>query len=210
MADGVILLDRFGSAQPERAGVMDPSSVYCNTCGAANRIQAAFCFACGQSLHTAAPPPPYPATAFATQSARSSAGLLPQDHLLKGRYRILAQVGKGGFGAVYKAEDTQVSYRLVAIKEMSQGNLNPQELVEAIDAFQNEVLLLGSLKHHSLPHIYDHFDEAGHWYAVMEFIEGETLEAYLNKEKEKRLPLEEALEIGSQLCNVLGLSLIHI
>ena len=63
--------------------MMVPSSVFCNTCGAANRVEAAFCFACGQPLHTAAPSQSYPAASLAAQSGRSSIGLLPQDQGVK-------------------------------------------------------------------------------------------------------------------------------
>ncbi len=64
--------------------------------------------------------------------------------------------------------------------------------------------MLAGLKHPNLPSIYDYFNEAGHWYLVMDFIEGETLEEHLNKEKKGHLPYEEVLQIGIQLCTVLG------
>ena len=168
------------------------SPFFCDSCGAANRPQAAFCYACGQPLQL-------------TGGKKSSAttGLLVYNHLLKQRYRIISQVGKGGFGAVYKAADLQFGNRLVAIKEMSQSSLSPQELVEATEAFKREALLLASLTHPNLPRIYEQFTDMGRWYLVMDFIEGETLEEDLSKIKGGKLPVEKVLEIGVQLCMVL-------
>ncbi|HLI69621.1 MAG TPA: serine/threonine-protein kinase [Ktedonobacteraceae bacterium] len=165
---------------------------YCDTCGAANRVQATFCFSCGQLLR-----------AHSTTNASPQTGLLPASHLLKQRYRVLVQVGKGGFGAVYKAADLQFSNRLVAIKEMSQQNLTPQELVEATIAFKREATLLASLTHPNLPRIYEQFTDAGRWYLVMDFIEGETLEDYILKIPGGKLPVEKTLSIGLQVCSVL-------
>jgi serine/threonine protein kinase len=113
-------------------------------------------------------------------------------------------VGKGGFGAVYQAEDTDLGNRLVAVKEMQPGSQRPQELEEATEAFHREALLLAGLAHPNLPRIYEHFSEAGRWYLVMDFIEGETLEALLDKTPDGRLPVREALKIALQLCEVLA------
>jgi serine/threonine protein kinase len=106
----------------------------------------------------------------------NATGLLQQNRLLKQRYRILAQIGRGGFAAVYKAEDLHFYARLVALKEMSQSGLSPKERTEAIDAFTREAQLLASLQHPNLPRIYDYFTQGGRWYLVMDFLESETLE----------------------------------
>lgn len=124
--------------------------------------------------------------------------------VLKQRYRILGLLGKGGFGTVYKAEDMTLGNRLVAVKEMDESELkSQQEIDEAIEAFEREALLLAGLHHPNLPHIYEHFEENNHWYLVMDFIEGETLDNYLGKALGKKLPVKEALDIGITLCNVL-------
>src|SRR5260221_508800 len=171
---------------------MISSAFYCDSCGAANRAQAVFCFVCGQPLHNQG-----------GNKSGLTTGLLVYNHLLKQRYRIINPVGKGGFGAVYKAADLQFGNRLVAIKEMSQSSLSPQELVEATEAFKREALLLAGLTHPNLPRIYEQFTDMGRWYLVMDFIDGETLEEHLDKLKDGKLPVEKVLEIGIQLCNVL-------
>ncbi len=169
------------------------SHFYCATCGTDNPPQAAFCFACGKPLQASA----------VKANPNSCTGLLVANSLLHGRYYIISQVGKGGFGAVYKTEDILLGNRLVAVKEMSQSGLSPQEIATATDAFKREALLLASLSHPGLPHIYDQFFEDGHWYLAMDFIEGETFDEYLHKAAARRLLVEEVLGIGIKLCTVL-------
>ena len=123
--------------------------------------------------------------------------------LFRNRYFILSQVGAGGFGSVYKAMDTLSGDRLVAIKEVSLLGLHSQAIIEATTAFQREVSLLSQLDHTHLPHLYEYFQNPGHWYLVMDFIAGETLEEYQNKAPRRSLLLSEVLDIGIQLCIVL-------
>ena len=123
--------------------------------------------------------------------------------LFRNRYFILSQVGAGGFGSVYKATDTQSGDRLVAIKEVNLLGLHSQAMIEATTAFQREVSLLSQLDHPNLPRLYEYFQNPGHWYLVMDFIAGETLEEYQSKAPKRRLLLSEALDIGIQLCIVL-------
>ncbi|HTK08524.1 MAG TPA: WD40 repeat domain-containing serine/threonine-protein kinase [Ktedonobacteraceae bacterium] len=170
------------------------SHEFCDTCGAANRPQAQFCRACGQPLR---------APAVTITVSNTLTGLLSPQHMLKQRYVILGPAGRGGFGAVYKAMDTQFGDRQVAIKEMSQSNLTPLELGSANHAFHHEAILLGNLTHPNLPRIYEQFVDAGRSYLVMDFIDGETLAEHLERLNGQKLSLQRVLDISLQLCSVL-------
>src|SRR4051794_30010886 len=87
---------------------------------------------------------------------------------------------------------------------MSKAHLSPQEITEAADAFEREAFLLAELMHPHLPRIYDYFkdEDTKNCCLVMDFIDGKTLEEYLTDQGGK-LPLEETLDIGIQLCTVL-------
>lgn len=129
--------------------------------------------------------------------------------MLNDRYRILELLGQGGFGSVYKAADTSFGDRLVAIKALEQNGLSPEEIAAAATGFKREALMLANLRHPHLPRIYDHFSDSGRWYLVMDYIEGETLEVYLQKSVrdphtgKRHLPVAEVLDTGLQLCAVL-------
>src|SRR6185312_1521991 len=172
---------------------MSSSPLFCDVCGAANRVQALFCKACGQSLRTCVYEP----------VSTTLTGRLSQQYMLKQRYLILGRAGQGGFGAVYKASDTRFGNRLVAIKEMSQSNLGQQELEEATISFKQEALLLAGLVHPNLPRIYEQFMDTGRSYLVMDYIDGETLEAHTKRLGIEKLPVEKVLNIALQLCDVL-------
>src|SRR5579872_7425659 len=162
---------------------MVTSTLYCDACGAANQQQARLCFSCGNPLQQSFSSPQQMAANNAINHffTHTSAGNLPSQHVLRQRYRILSLLGQGGMGAVYKAEDSAFGDRLVAVKEMRPFVLPTEEAMQAIDAFKREALLLAGLMHPNMPRIYDHFSEARHWYLVMDFIDGTTLETYLYK-----------------------------
>jgi len=170
----------------------------CSHCGAAIPPSSMSCPGCGLSLKVTAPLPPEPESAVTSQIVYLQPG-----HRLEGRYRIVSQVGTGGFGAVYKAEDTQHHNRLVAIKQIGLGGLTSEQVIEATDAFNREVVLLSELKDPHIPRIYGQFTDPEHWYVVMDFIEGETLEQYRVKAQGACLPLTQVLDLGIQLCTVL-------
>jgi serine/threonine protein kinase len=106
-------------------------------------------------------------------------------------------------GTVYLAEDLRLPGRRCAVKELSPALLSPHDQAWAVPAFQREAHLLASLSHPNLAAVTDFFPEGENWYLVMEFVEGETLARRLERSPGHRLPLQEALPIIRQLCDVL-------
>ena len=102
--------------------------------------------------------------------------LAPDTHL-KDRYRILHQIGRGGFGTVYKAVDEVLSCS-VAIKETKKEVFSQEKLKKA---FEREAQLLRNLKHECLPRVTDYFLHDDTQFLVMDFIEGEDLAALLKR-----------------------------
>lgn len=124
--------------------------------------------------------------------------------LLHDRYQLGATLGSGGFSAVYRGHDLQTG-RAVAIKQVRLGGLSAEETIEATDTFNREVSLLSVLRHPQVPRIYDHFSDREHWYLVLQYLEGTTLETYLEMcvARGKSIQVDEALAMGLQLCRVL-------
>lgn len=134
----------------------------------------------------------------------ASAGPLRPGSLFAQRYRILGTIGEGGFGVIYKAQDIEHHRRLVAIKQINLSALSPREMIEATDSYNREVRHLSQLRHDSIPRIYAYLTDPQHWYVVMDFIEGQSLEDRLKQARRGRLSTARVLEIGIALCDVLG------
>ena len=129
--------------------------------------------------------------------------MLNSGHFLQSRYRILNHLAGGGMAEVYLAEDTRLTGRRVALKEMSPNAVPPADRNWAINAFRQEAQMLATLRHRGLTPVADFFAEGGNWYLVMEFIDGVALDDRLAQLPGNRLPIPEALSIVHQLCEVL-------
>src|SRR5258707_12157216 len=75
-------------------------------------------------------------------------------------------------------------------------------MIDASDGYNREVTHLSSLRHQSLPRIYDYFTDDQHWYIAMEYLTGKTLEERLKSTRRGFLPVKRTLDIGLALCDV--------
>ncbi len=121
--------------------------------------------------------------------------------LLARRYKILRQIGQGGFATVYKARDRTQRNHPVAIKQIHLEALGLQELLDVTDTYNREVNHLSLLRHKNLPRFYSHFADAQHWYIAMEYVEGRTLEEVLQTSRRGFLSVKQTLDIGLALCD---------
>ncbi|RMG06455.1 MAG: serine/threonine protein kinase, partial [Cyanobacteria bacterium J055] len=97
---------------------------------------------------------------------------------LNNRYQILKELGEGGFGKTFLAEDTQMpSGRYCVIKQLKPVAENSQIYQLVQERFQREAAILEDLGtgHPQIPTLYAYFREADLFYLVREWIEGETL-----------------------------------
>src|SRR5512139_161471 len=120
---------------------------------------------------------------------------LSPGQILNNRYRIVRLLGQGGFGAVYRAWDTNLESPR-AIKE----NLDTSP--EAQRQFKREAQILDKLIHPNLPRVLDHFIIPGQGqYLVMDFIDGQDLQAMLDERGS--LPEPKFMPWIFQVCDAL-------
>jgi serine/threonine-protein kinase len=139
-------------------------------------------------------------------SPSSSGGLLAEGRflpgrLLAGRYRIIALLGRGGMGEVYRADDLTLG-QPVALKFLPEDASRDETLLER---FRNEVRLSRRVSHPNVCRVYDVGEVDGHTFFTMEYVDGEDLASLLRRIG--RLPADKALEIARQLCA--GLAAAH-
>jgi serine/threonine protein kinase len=120
-----------------------------------------------------------------------------------GRYEIVAELGRGAMGVVYRAKDPAIG-RIVALKTLRLDNsaISHDELVKR---FQQEARAAGALNHRNIVTIYDAGESEETFYIAMEYLEGQTLAELLRKQR--TLHPDTVAEIGQQVCA--GLAYAH-
>ncbi len=200
----------------------------CSKCSAAAPDDARFCPACAAPLD-AATSADWAATAlFADQSLGATtarpasldvtrapappsssrgAGQRPPSTvrfepgaIIAGRYRLVALLGKGGMGEVYRADDLTLD-QPVALKFLPEGVANsPDRLAQ----FHGELRTARQVSHKNVCRLYDLGEADGRPFITMEYVDGEDLASLLRRIG--RVPEDKAVELARQLCAGLAAS----
>jgi predicted Ser/Thr protein kinase len=166
----------------------------CASCGNSVADSSRYCASCeALATRTVASPAP-------RHSSRSQGRFAPGE-ILGGRYRIVAMLGKGGMGEVYRAEDLVLD-QAVALKFLPESVAHNEA---AVDRFRNEVRIARQVSHPNVCRVYDLGELEGLYFLSMEYVDGEDLGSLLRRIG--RLPTDKALEIARKLCA--GLAAAH-
>src|SRR5215472_14393736 len=192
---------------------------YCSTCGTELSAPVHFCSSCGApasgngdlatvdyAATAASPIPPRTASGSSRSSSRISTfpeysvseGRFLPGRLVAGRYRVIALLGKGGMGEVYRADDLTLG-QAVALKFLPDAAAHDEALLER---FRNEVRIARRVSHPNVCRVYDVGEVDGQTFFTMEYVDGEDLASLLRRIG--RLPQDKAIEISRQLCAGLG------
>src|ERR1035437_9238659 len=182
----------------------------CRKCSSDLPENSRFCLSCGapvisdssatETVATSSPSSSTPSSKLRSSTSSSDGRFLPGT-LLAARYRMIANIGPGGMGEVYRADDIVLG-QAVALKFL------PPEATDnpiALDRFRNEVKIARQVSHPNVCRVYDLGEIDGYLFLSMEYVDGEDLGVLLRRIG--RLPEAKALEISRKLCA--GLAAAH-
>ncbi len=167
----------------------------CPKCHAENKENSRFCSSCAAPLSPGVQAGPHDASF--TKTLETPLRVLKAGTLVSGKYRIVEEVGAGGMGVVYRAEDLRLK-RQVALKFLPPHLMDAPDLKER---FLIEAQAAAALSHPNICVIYEVGEDEDRSFIAMEYIEGGTL-----RDKIKKGPLkpEQALDFAIQIAAGLG------
>ncbi len=171
----------------------------CPKCHSENLEAQRFCGECGESL--ASIEPAHPPDISITKTLEIPALRLNRGETFAGRYEIIEELGRGGMGSVYRAEDTKVREE-VALKLINPDVASDEQTIER---FRNELKLARKIRHKNVCQMYDLGEADGTYYITMEYVPGEDLKSFIKRSR--RLSIGTAITIGKQICE--GLAEAH-
>ncbi|WKT81751.1 CHASE2 domain-containing protein [Thermosynechococcus sp. PP45] len=162
---------------------------------------------------TTVPSPPPPTTETQTPSGTqpkttvisdiSEKASEPLPQTVGGRYRVLSQLGEGGFGRTFLAADLHLpDHPICVVKQLVPSRKDERFLAIARRLFQREAKTLAQLgQHERIPRLLAYFEEGGYFYLTQEYVDGESLK----EEFEKKITLSqaEALTILKSILEIL-------
>jgi eukaryotic-like serine/threonine-protein kinase len=182
---------------------------HCPVCSSELTGSGVRCPSCGASLTVAQPTLKQSPPASGGQRKSSSSptttssgqGSFISGTVLDGRYRIVALLGRGGMGEVYKAEDLKLDLE-VALKFLPESFAKDEA---GLTRFRTEVRIARQVTHQNVCRVFDIGEFEGRHFLTMEYIDGEDLSSLLRRIG--RLPPDKALEVSRQICA--GLAAAH-
>ncbi len=177
----------------------------CEWCAAEVPAGGRFCSSCGrplvsEDLPTLSSPVPGTKDAGSRQTPSSRPGSGGKDAarfvpgtVLAGRYRIVALLGKGGMGEVYRADDLTLG-QAVALKFVPSAAADEEMQAR----FRSEVRIARRVSHRNVCRVYDIGEAEGRLFLSMEYVDGEDLASLLKRIG--RLPGDKALEVARGVC----------
>ncbi len=186
------------------------SSIFCSN-GHENPVDSSFCRFCGESLaaspegsndnaETSSPSIPSSSSASENESQEPLVGL---------RYRILRQLGHGGFGRTYLAEDTQRFGENCVLKEFAPQVEGTDAIHKAESLFEREAGVLHRLNHSQIPKFREllraEFEERDRLFLVQDYVDGLTYQEVLDERllQGKTFAEPEIMQFLSELLPVL-------
>ena len=166
----------------------------CPKCQTSNPETATFCADCGTNLTLSK-------DIKVTETLETPKEELTTGSTFAGRYQIIEELGKGGMGKVYKAQDTDLKEK-VAIKL-----LKPEIAADkkTIERFRNELKFARKIRHKNVCQMYDLNKEEGAHYITMEYVAGEDLKSMIRMMEQ--LSSGKTIFIAKQVCE--GLAEAH-
>ena len=133
--------------------------------------------------------------------------IVPQGKLEIPGYQVLERLGKGSMGIVYKAKQTSVD-RIVAVKVLLEQLAQNKEFIKRFD---REAKIAARLSHNNVVNAIDAGEVNGHYYFVMEYVEGDTIKDYLEKGRvfDEPTALKIILAVAEALKHAHSRGLIH-
>ncbi|WP_147380249.1 serine/threonine protein kinase [Oceanobacillus picturae] len=115
--------------------------------------------------------------------------------ILREKYKVVEHIATGGMSEVYRVQEVNNSFQEWAVKISNMSSKLSRKLID-------ETKLLSELDHPILPRVADFFQDDNYFYLVLEYVEGVSLAEFLEDDSNE-LKLEDIVNIGVQLCDVL-------
>ena len=162
----------------------------CPKCNFENPAGTKFCGECAAPLH-----PPEEISAPLTETLETPKEELTTGSTFAGRYQIIEELGKGGMGKVYKAQDTDLKEK-VAIKLLRPEIAGDKKTIER---FRNELKFARKIRHKNVCQMYDLNKEKGAHYITMEYVDGKDLKSMIRMMGQ--LGSGKTIFIAKQVCD---------